>query len=71
MDDIGRMESLERTEGLVNKVLSVVVGKVLGTDHSVHIGFHEFLDNYRLRGRDRQGSAFVNCVGGVRFGLRL
>jgi hypothetical protein len=56
VDDIGRVECFEGTKGLVCKVLCVVVGKVLCADHSVHVGFHEFLNYCGLvrRGRRRQ-----------------
>lgn len=38
------MHCLERTEGLVDEVLAVVVGEVLGADDTVHVCFHELLD---------------------------
>lgn len=44
MEDVGRVHCFEGAEGLVDKVLAVVVGEVLGSDDAVHVGFHEFLD---------------------------
>ncbi len=46
MDHVRRMESLERTEGLIDEVLGVVVGEVLGADDAVHVGLHQLLDDY-------------------------
>lgn len=43
MKDIGRVHSLEGSQGLVDKVLAVVVGQVLGADDTVHIRLHQFL----------------------------
>ena len=45
MDDIGRMEGFEHTEGLVYKVLHVVIGEALCADDAVHVGLHQFLDH--------------------------
>ena len=45
VDDIGRMEGFEHTEGLVYKVLHVVVGEALCADDTVHVGLHQFLDH--------------------------
>ena len=37
------MHSLESTKGLVDEILAMVVGEVLGSYHAMHICFHEFL----------------------------
>ena len=44
MDHISRVQRLERAEGLVDEVLSVVVGQILCSDNPVHVSFHQFLD---------------------------
>jgi hypothetical protein len=44
VEDVGGVHCLESAEGLVDKVLAVVVGEVLGSDDAVHVCFHEFLD---------------------------
>lgn len=51
MDHIGGVQCLERAESLVDEILSVVVRKILGSNHTVHIGFHELL-NYCWRRTD-------------------
>lgn len=38
------MHALEGAEGLVDKVLAVVVTQILGPDHSVHIRLHQLLN---------------------------
>lgn len=43
MQDIRAVHGLECSEGLVDEVLAVVVGEVLGTDDSMHICLHQFL----------------------------
>ena len=48
VDDVGRVEGLEGAEGLVDKVLGVVVGEVLGADDAVHVGLHQLLDEVDL-----------------------
>lgn len=50
MDDIRRMESLERAQGLVDEILGMVVGEILGPDYAMHVGFHQFLDDWRGSG---------------------
>ena len=45
VDDVGRVEGFERAEGLVYKVLRVVVGEVLCADDAVHVGLHQFLNH--------------------------
>jgi hypothetical protein len=44
MGDVGGVHCFERAEGLVDEVLAVFVGEVLGADDAVHVCFHEFLD---------------------------
>lgn len=41
--DVGGVHGFEGTEGLVNEVLAVVIGEVLGANDTVHISLHEFL----------------------------
>jgi hypothetical protein len=43
VEDVGRMHGLESAEGLVDEVLAMVVGEILGANDSVHVRFHEFL----------------------------
>lgn len=38
------MKGFQSSQGLVDEVLSVVVGKILSTDDTMHVCFHEFLD---------------------------
>lgn len=45
MNNVGGVESFECAECLVDEVLGVVVGKVLRSDYTVHVSFHEFLDD--------------------------
>ena len=42
------MHGLEGTESLVDEVLAVVVGQILGTYNAVHIRLHELLDEVDL-----------------------
>ena len=37
------MHSFESAQSLVNKILAMVVGKILSSDHAVHVCFHKFL----------------------------
>lgn len=43
MKDVRRVHGFECSKGLVDEVLAVVIGKVLGSNNSVHVGFHQFL----------------------------
>ena len=43
MQDVGGVHGFERPQGLVNEVLAVIVGEILGADDAVHVGFHQFL----------------------------
>jgi hypothetical protein len=45
---IRRVHSLQSTKGLVDEVLAVVVGQILGTDNAVHIRLHQLLDEVDL-----------------------
>jgi hypothetical protein len=45
MDDIGGVQRLEGAQGLVDKVLCVVVGQILCTNNAVHVGLHQLLDH--------------------------
>lgn len=45
VDDICRVKCLECTQGLIYKVLCVVIREILCSDDSVHVGFHKFLYN--------------------------
>ena len=45
VQDISRVHGFERTQRLVDEVLAVVVGEVLSTDNTMHVGFHQFLHN--------------------------
>jgi len=47
MDNIGRVQRLERPKCLIYEVLSMVVGQILCSNDTVHISFHQLLDNYR------------------------
>jgi len=51
MDDVCGVKSFQCTEGLIDEVLSVIIGEVLGSNDTVHVGFHEFLDNYKPSSR--------------------
>lgn len=42
------MHGLERSQRLVDEILAMVVGEVLGSNDSVHIRLHEFLDKVDL-----------------------
>lgn len=45
MDDICGVESLECAQGLVDKILGMVVREVLCSNDTVHVSFHEFLNH--------------------------
>jgi len=51
MENVGRVHTLECTQGLVDKVLAMVVTQVLCPDHPVHVCLHEFLDQITKQGR--------------------
>ena len=40
---VGGMHGLECTEGLIDEVLTVIIGKVLSPDNAMHVGLHELL----------------------------
>jgi len=44
MQNVCRMHSFERSQGLIYEVLTVVVGQLLSTDDSMHICFHKLLN---------------------------
>jgi hypothetical protein len=44
------MHGLERTQSLVDEVLTVVIRQVLGPDDAVHVRFHELLQFYEQCG---------------------
>lgn len=44
MDDISAVHRLQGTQRLVGEVLTVVVRQLLGSNHTVKVGLHEFLD---------------------------
>ena len=46
VEDICGVHCFDRTQGLVDEVLAMVVGEVLGTDDSVHVSFHQFLQTH-------------------------
>jgi hypothetical protein len=48
MNNIGRMNGLESTKGLVDEILGMIIGQVLGPDNAVHVCFHQFLDHWRM-----------------------
>lgn len=43
VEHVGRVHGLESAQGLVDEVLAVVVGEVLGADDTVHVRLHELL----------------------------
>ena len=43
MQDVGAVHGFQSAQGLVDEVLAVVVGEVLGADYAVHVGLHELL----------------------------
>lgn len=43
------MHCLESSEGLIDEVLAVIVRQLLGSDDSVHICLHQFLDQIHFR----------------------
>lgn len=45
VEDVCRMHGLQSSESLVNEVLTVVVGEILCSDDTMHIGFHQFLQS--------------------------
>jgi hypothetical protein len=45
--NVGGVHSLERAEGLVDEILAMVIGQVLCTNNTVHIGFHKLLRKVR------------------------
>lgn len=51
MKNIGAVHGLEGAEGLVDEVLAMIVGEILGANDTVHIRFHELLDKIHLRKR--------------------
>jgi hypothetical protein len=44
MEDIGRMHGFQGSKGLIYKVLTMVIGEVLCANNSMHIGFHQLLN---------------------------
>ena len=44
MQHLSRMQRFQTPQSLIDKVLTVVVRQFLGSNDTVHIGFHEFLD---------------------------
>lgn len=38
------MHGFESSESLVDKVLTMIVGEILCSDDTMHIGFHQFLE---------------------------
>lgn len=42
------MEGFERSKGLIDEVLSVIVREVLGTNDTMHVSLHEFLNEIDL-----------------------
>lgn len=44
MKNVCGMKGFEGAESLVDKVLAVVIRKYLSSDDSVHVSFHELLD---------------------------
>lgn len=49
MEHVGGVHRLQGAEGLVDKVLAVIIAKVLCADHTVHVGFHQLLDKVDFR----------------------
>lgn len=45
MEDVGRVHGFQCPEGLVDEVLAVVVGEVLGADDTVHVSLHQLLED--------------------------
>jgi hypothetical protein len=43
VEDVGGVHGFGGSESLIDEVLAVVVGEVLGSNDSMHVGFHEFL----------------------------
>ena len=54
VDDISGMECLESSEGLIDKVLGMIVRKILRPNNAVHVSLHELLDHWT--------SGCVRCV---------
>ena len=44
MEDVGGVHGFQGSEGLVDEVLTVVVGQILCADDSVHVCLHQFLE---------------------------
>jgi len=57
------MHCLEGAEGLVDEVLAVVIGKVLGANDAVHVCFHEFLDEIDF-GEGVEAAGFLDFQNG-------
>lgn len=45
VDDIGRVQRLKGAKCLIDKVLRMVIGQVLCSDDTVHVGLHQLLDH--------------------------
>ena len=57
VDNVRRVQRLERAERLIDEVLGVVVGEVLRADDAVHVRLHQLLDHCGARSRGgRQGA---------------
>jgi len=44
MDDISRMEGLKGAQSLIDEILGVIIRKILRPDDTVHVCFHELLN---------------------------
>ena len=48
VENVGGVHGLQGTESLVNEVLAVIIGQILGTDNAVHVRLHELLNEVDL-----------------------
>lgn len=48
MKHICAVHRLQRSECLVDKVLAMIIGQILGTDDTMHVGLHQFLNQVDL-----------------------
>ncbi len=63
MKHVGRVHGLQCAKGLVDEVLAVIIGEILGTDNAVHVGLHELLDEVDL-GESLVGSWLLDVEDG-------
>ena len=44
MKNVCRVHSFESAECLIDEILAVIIGEILGANDTMHVGLHQFLD---------------------------